>query len=141
MANSITIFGVVTDDESKPIDTIEVNAFRDGRNVAHGYSNSEGRYWLTVESGEPVVILFDTHETLLNADRWHLSVVLRVPAAQDVEVSRQLVGVGSTGGFEADMEALIAYQLSASLDDISNVKHPKAYCEVAAGRLNSMKFP
>jgi hypothetical protein len=138
---NITISGIVRDYSEAPINAIKVSVYRNTGLVEHAYTNESGRYEVTIPSGEPVTILFDTHPTLTNAREWHPSVVANLSAQQSLVLDRHLVGVGNTGGDVADVDALAGYQFAALFIDRDPGSIHDLYSGSAADRISELKLP
>src|SRR5436305_6101181 len=76
MAEDISIFGQVRGYDATPIAMIQVTVYRDSfesRELAHEYTDQEGKYRISVPPGTPITVRFDTHYSLTNAQEWHPS--------------------------------------------------------------------
>jgi hypothetical protein len=137
LAKAMSISGVVRGYDRKPIQMIKVTVYRDARVVDHGYTNEAGRYAVSVPTGDPITVCFDTHWSLNNARDWHPSVVASMEATQDIVLDRLLMRVGMGDSETAATDALAAYQFCATW----TAREPnRAYAEYAALRVSQMKF-
>jgi hypothetical protein len=139
--SSITISGVVRDYDGVPIHVIKVSVYRDTVFVEKTFTDESGRYMVTIPSGDPVTIWFDTHPTLNEADRWHPSVVSSLSAQKSLVLDRHLVKVGETGGESADVDALAAYQFAAMFIQRDRGSIDDLYPALAARRMSQLKVP
>src|ERR671939_1992323 len=98
MAEDISIYGQVRSHEGAPIFMIKISVYRDTDLIAHGYTDNDGRYSITVPAGGPITVRFDTHPTVTNSRDWHPSVVASLEAGGDVMLDCLLVKVGTNGG-------------------------------------------
>ena len=140
LAAEVELYGKVTDISGVPIEVLKVSAYRDGRLIAKVYTGTEGSYVLRVEEGAPISVLFDTHETLTNAMKWHPSVVMSVEVRKDTVLNRMLVNVGQTGGPQADLDALFGYQFAAYVMELTPKQGRHEYAQNARGRLGMLKL-
>jgi hypothetical protein len=116
---------------------IQVTVYRDTQVVDRVYTNTEGKYWVTVPAGGPMTVRFDTHATLVNARDWHASVVANIDATQDISLDRLLMRVGTVTSEIAAIDALTAYQFCA----LWTAQDPdQQYAEHAAFRISQMKL-
>jgi len=116
---------------------IKVSVYRDTRLVDYGYTNEAGKYEVSVPTGAPITVCFDTHWSLNNARDWHPSVVANMEATKDIVLDRFLMRVGMGDSETAAMDALAAYQFCATW----TAREPnRAYAEYAALRVSQMKF-
>jgi hypothetical protein len=137
LAEAMSISGVVRGYDQKPIHMIKVTVYRDTRVVDHGYTNEAGTYEMSVPTGDPITVCFDTHWSLNNARDWHPSVVANLEATQDLVLDRFLMRVGMGDSETAAIDALAAYQFCATW----TAREPnRAYAEYAALRVSQMKF-
>ena len=140
MAENVSINGEVRAYDGTPINMIRVTAYRDSdpaSELAREYTDGGGKYTISVPSGIPVTLRFDTHYSLTNAREWHPSVVANVDGNQDVVVNRFLLKVGRDGPYMATIDALAAYHFCA----MWNGADPnREYAEHAAARLGMIKF-
>ena len=137
MSADISLFGQVRDSDGTPIEMIQVTVYRDTQVVERVYTNTEGKYWVTVPAGAPITIRFDTHATLVNARDWHASVVANIDATKDIALDRLLMRVGTVTTEIAAIDALTAYQFCA----LWTAQDPnQQYAEYAAFRLSQMKL-
>jgi hypothetical protein len=116
---------------------IEGSVYRDTRVVAKEYTNKEGKYEVSVPTGAPITVRFDTHWSLTNARDWHPSVVANVEATKDIVLDRFLMGVGMGVSETAAIDALTAYQFCATWT--AGDPNP-TYAEDAAFRVSQMKL-
>jgi hypothetical protein len=137
LANTLSISGVVRGYDRTPIDMIEVTVYRDTRFVAKEYTNKEGKYEVSVPTGAPITVRFDTHWSLTNARDWHPSVVANIEATKDIVLDRFLMGVGMGVSETAAIDALTAYQFCATW--IAGDPNT-TYAEDAAFRVSQMKL-
>ena len=137
MSADISLFGQVRDSDGTPIEMIQVTVYRDTQVVERVYTNTEGKYWVTVPAGAPITVRFDTHATLVNARDWHASVVANIDATKDIALDRLLMRVGTVTTEIAAIDALTAYQFCA----LWTAQDPnQQYAEYAAFRLSQMKL-
>jgi hypothetical protein len=134
---TMSISGVVRGYDGKAIEMIAVSIYRDTQLVAKEYTNGEGKYEVSVATGIPITVRFDTHWSLVNARHWHPSVVANIDARKDIVLDCVLMGVGMGVSETAAVDALTAYQFCAmwSVGDPND-----AYAEHAAFRLSQMKL-
>ena len=138
MAENITISGQVRSYDQTPIFMIKVTVYRDRQNVAHVFTNEEGKYTISVPMGEPITVRFDTHHSITNAGDWHPSVVANVDATHDIVLNRFLLRVGTDeGGQTGFVDALTAYQFCAMWT--AEGLEPE-YAESAVRRLGPFKL-
>lgn len=141
MPQDISVFGSVSDYNGKPVPMIRVTAYRDtdpAVQLTREYTNDEGKYVMSVPSGEPITLRFDTHYSLTNAREWHPSVVANLDAKEDLRISRYLLNVGQDGPYMVTTDVLAAYHfcLVWNAADLN-----RAYAEIAAVRLGMFKSP
>jgi hypothetical protein len=137
MSADISLFGQVRDSAGTPIVMIQVTVYRDTQMVDRVYTNTDGKYWVTVPAGGPITVRFDTHATLVNARDWHASVVANIDATQDISLDRLLMRVGTVTSETAAIDALTAYQFCA----LWTAQDPdRQYAEYAALRISQMKL-
>jgi hypothetical protein len=136
-AQTMSISGVVRGYDRTPIHMIAVSVYRDTQLMAKEYTNEEGKYEVSVATGTPITVRFDTHWSLTNARDWHPSVVANIEATRDITLDRFLMRVGMGDSETAAVDALTAYQFCAmwTAQDPS-----RAYAEHAAFRLSQMKL-
>jgi hypothetical protein len=130
------MFGRVSDHHGNPIFMIKVSVYRDDRLLAKGYTGEDGRYNVDIKSDAPVSIHFDTHPTLIGAEKWHPSILSNIVAKTDLQVDRILSATWSEPDNPSKMDALSAYQFAVMWLDLA----PEGYAVAAAKRLGSMKF-
>jgi hypothetical protein len=140
MAEKVTVHGIVSDANRKPLAMIRVLAIQEGRQVERTYTSDDGSYSFEVPKSV-TTLSFDTHGTLINARDWHPSVVANLDtnvAGMSLRCDRILMQGGTATSAEACVDALAGYMFSlmwtARLPD-------RAYAEAAAARLSSMKMP
>jgi hypothetical protein len=140
MPEDVSIRGQVRAYDGTPIRMIRVTAYRDSdpaSELAREYTDDAGNYDMSVSSGGPVTLRFDTHYSLTNAREWHPSVVANVDVSRDVLMNRLLLKVGHDGPYMATIDALAAYQFCA----VWNGADPnREYASHAAARLGMIKF-
>jgi hypothetical protein len=134
---TMSISGVVRGYDRTPIHMIAVSVYRDTRLVAKEYTNEEGRYEVSVATGTPITVRFDTHWSLTNARDWHPSVVANIEATKHITLDRFLMRVGMGDSETAAIDALTAYQFCAMW---STQDPNRAYAEYAAFRISQMKL-
>jgi hypothetical protein len=139
--SDITVSGVVRDYDGVPIHVIKVSIYRDTDFVEKAYTDESGRYMMTIPSGDPVTIWFDTHPTLNQADIWHPSVVSSLSAQKSLVLDRHLVKVGYTSGASADLDALVAYQFAAMFIQRDRGYIDDLYPAIAVRRMSQLKVP
>jgi hypothetical protein len=71
------------------------------QNVAHVFTNEEGKYTISVPMGEPITVRFDTHHSMTNAGDWHPSVVANVDAMHAL-AAYQFCAMWTTEGLEPE---------------------------------------
>ncbi|MCQ6563980.1 hypothetical protein [Paenibacillus mendelii] len=140
MPDNISISGQVQGYNRTPIFNIKVSAYHDLQHVGHAFTNEVGKYQLSISSGTPITVCFDTHASLTNTKEWHPSVVANIEIKQDIVLDRFLMRVGKSNGATADIDALTAYQFCAMWTDI-DTNLDRIYAEYAAYRLSQMKQP
>jgi hypothetical protein len=137
-AENVSISGMVQSGNGAPVHMIKVTIYRDDRELDHAFTGEDGKYAVSVATGKPVTVRFDTHFSLNNAKDWHPSVVANVSATKDVVVDRVLLRVGHGDDFTTFIDALSGYEFGAFCED----RDPnKAYAQSAAERLGPMKLP
>ncbi|WP_212903102.1 hypothetical protein [Clostridium polyendosporum] len=134
-AKTISISGQVQGYDRIPIFNIKVSAYHGLQRVGYVYTNEEGKYWLSIPSGKPITVCFDTHWSLTNAKEWNPSVVANIDTKQDIVLNRFLTRVGTSIDTTTDIDALAAYQFS------SLWPNNRIYDEYTAFRLSQMKLP
>ncbi|MBM6583136.1 carboxypeptidase regulatory-like domain-containing protein [Microvirga sp. BT689] len=137
----ITISGVVRDYEGSPINAIKVSVYRDTDFVEKAFSDENGRYEVSISPGKPVIVWFDTHPTLIDADKWHPSVVSSVSTQASVSLDRSLGRVGHSHGVGADLDALAAYQFAAMFIEHDPGSIFDLYPALAQQRMSQLKVP
>jgi hypothetical protein len=138
MAENITISGQLRSYDLRPIFMIKVTVYRDRLNLAHVFTNEGGDYTISVPTGEPITIRFDTHYSITNAGDWHPSVVANVDATHDIVLDRFLFRVGTDeAGQTGFVDALTAYQFCAMWT--ADGLEPE-YAESAVRRLGPFKL-
>jgi hypothetical protein len=140
MVERITLSGQVRDYDLQPIRWITVDVYREtpgmqSQMVAHGLTDGEGKYEVTLLPGTPITVRFDTSPTVANARRWHPSVVVNIDAQHDLVLDRFLLRVGFGGTETAAIDALTAYQFCAMWNDGDQL-----YAESARDRISGMKL-
>jgi hypothetical protein len=137
LPDTMSLSGYVRGDERTPIQMINVTVYRDTRDVDHVYTNEAGKYEVSVPTGDPITVRFDTPWSLNNAREWHPSVVATLEAMHDIVLDRFLMHVGMGDSETAAVDALAAYQFCAmwAVGDPDPV-----YAEHAAFRLSQMKL-
>jgi hypothetical protein len=136
MSQNISISGNVHDYDRSPILSIKVSAYQDSHLVTHVFTDEKGNYQLSVPSGIPVTLRFDTHWSLTNASEWHPSVAVNLDTTQNIVRNQFLVRVGQSNGETADLDAFTAYQFCA-VWTAADVK----YARTAVDRLHTIKPP
>jgi hypothetical protein len=119
---------------------IKISVYRSTHLVGKDYTRDDGSYRIWVPAGDPITVRFDTHPTLTNAREWHPSVVANLEAEKGISLDRRLLKVGTTGGEEADLDALAAYEFAAMWTDKRADTGSDEYGKEAAARLSMMKF-
>jgi hypothetical protein len=140
MAADFSIYGQVRSYEGTPIFEIEVSVYRGTRLVAHGFTDEEGRYRISVPAGEPIAVRFDTHPTLNNSRQWHPSVIAHLEGGKDIQLDRLLIKVGTTAGVAPDIDALAAYEFAAMWTAAKVDSGSETYGKDAAARLSMLKL-
>ena len=118
---------------------IEVTIYRyqEDRELTHGFTGEDGKYIVSFPSDQrPVIVRFDTHATLTNANEWNPSVVVNVDTNKNTTVDRNLLPVGAETGYAPDIDALNGYEFASFWE---KTQPDKAYAQSAARRLGSMK--
>ena len=140
MPEDVSIRGQVRAYDGTPIRMIRVTAYRDSDpaiELGREYTNDGGNYEMSVSSGGPITLRFDTHYSLINAREWHPSVVANIDVSENTLMNRFLLKVGHDGPYMATIDALGAYQFCA----VWNGADPNPeYASHAAARLGMIKF-
>ncbi|MEW9576765.1 hypothetical protein U9K47_15670 [Bacillus toyonensis] len=136
MHEKISISGQVHDYNMRPIYLIKVSVHDNLQYVNHTYTNEDGIYHLSIPSGRPITICFDTHWSLINAREWHPSVVANIDTKEDIILNRFLMHVSDSTGRAADTDALTAYQFIVMWTERSELD--KNYAEIAAYRVSQL---
>ena len=136
-AEQISMSGQVRGYDLKPIIRIKVTAYRDKQELAHAFTDAEGRYAIEVQAGKLMTIRFDTHPTLTNVNEWHPSVVANIEAKKDMSLDRFLMRAGFVDSETAAVDALTGYQFAAMW---ANEPPDRAYAASASSRLGQIKF-
>jgi hypothetical protein len=135
MSETISISGQVQGHDLMPIYNIKVSVYHDFQHLEHVFTNEEGKYQLSIPSGKPITMCFDTHWSLTNAKEWNPSVVANMDTKQDILLNRFLTRVGTSIDTITDIDALTAYQFC------SLWPNDRIYDEYTAFRLSQMKLP
>jgi hypothetical protein len=140
-AEEVSISGIVRSIiDGKPINMIQVTIYRyhEDRELTHVFTGEDGKYSVSFPDGkQPVIVRFDTHSTLTNANDWNPSVVVNVEATKNTTVDRSLLPVGAEVGYAPDIDALNGYEFAAFWE----ITEPdKPYAQLAARRLGFMKL-
>jgi hypothetical protein len=137
-AEDVSISGTVRSfgGHELPINMIQVTIYRydENRELRHVFTGEDGKYAVSFPGGKPVIVRFDTHSTLTNANDWNPSVVVNVDTTKNTTVDRSLLPVGAELGYVADIDALNGYEFASFWEP------DKAYAQSAARRLGSMKM-
>jgi hypothetical protein len=146
MSETIEIIGQVKDlHDQAPAFMIKVSIYRDDKFVAKEYTNDDGKYGIhDIPVGAPITVLFDTHQTLNNAENWHPSVIANIEAKQNLELNHFVTRVGTFLSDTAVVDALAAYQLCAVWLETQlplDSEERREYAQHAAARLSRMKAP
>lgn len=136
MHEKVSISGQVHDYNMRPISLIKVSVYDNLQYVNHTYTNEDGAYNLSIPSGRPITICFDTHWSLINAREWHPSVVANIYSKEDIILNRFLMHVSDSTGRAADIDALTAYQFIVMWTERSELD--KTYAEIAAYRVSQL---
>jgi hypothetical protein len=146
MSEEISIHGKVQDYNQKPIFMIQVSVWREDNfgpqyEVDRTYTNEDGTYRLSVPSGTPITLRFDTHWSITNSTEWHPSVVANIGSKQDMVLNRILMRTGTTSGDIAEIDALTAYQFCAMWTvRQADRESAQEYAKSAVSRLSQMKI-
>jgi hypothetical protein len=135
MTEKISISGQVRDFQEQPIAMIKIIVYRDDRQIDHVFTDEEGMYEISIPPGSLITILFNTHPTLVNATKWHPSVVANLEAKQDIVLNRFLLKAGQGDSQATFIDALAAYEFCAFWE--GNNPH---YAETVPLRMGMMKF-
>ncbi|MGW1615949.1 carboxypeptidase regulatory-like domain-containing protein [Streptomyces sp. NPDC002285] len=122
----------------QPIAMIKVSVYRDLTLVEHTFTDTEGRYDLTISAGDVVTVRFDTHETLNNAHAWHPSVVANVVASDEVPFDRYLLPTGHGAAEDSAVDALSGYLFTTGL--WNDTDQSAEFARAAVSRLSSLKL-
>ncbi|MGW6666418.1 hypothetical protein [Peribacillus sp. NPDC055009] len=136
MPENISISGQVHGYDMMPIYNIKVSVYDNLRYVDHEYTDKDGKYHLSIPSGKPITVCFDTHWSLKNAREWHPSVVANIDTKQDIVLNRFLMHVSDSTGRAADIDALTAYQFIVMWTEINELD--KTYAKYAAFRVSQL---
>lgn len=135
-AENIQISGVVHTADSKPIFMIQVTIYRNFNEVGHVFTAEDGKYRMSVPSGNPITVRFDTHDTLTNAADWNPSLVVNIDAQKDILLDRILAPAGEPEDEVTFIDALNGYEFGAFWEE----RNPsRGYAESAQRRLAMMK--
>ena len=127
------------DYEGNGVMMIRVTVYRDSDRaieLAREYTNDEGNYSISVPTGAPITVRFDTHYSLINAREWHPSVVANVDAKEDLHLNRFVLKVGFDGPYTATIDVIAAYHFCMvwNAADLN-----REYAAHAAARLGMLK--
>ncbi|HEK9103638.1 hypothetical protein KFD70_25795 [Bacillus pfraonensis] len=136
MHEKISISGQVHDYDMQPIYNIKVSVYDNLQYIDHKYTDMDGKYHLSIPSGRPITVCFDTHWSLQNAKKWHPSVIANIDTKQDIVLNRFLMQTNDSTGRAADIDALSAYQFIVMWTE--TVKLDKIYAEYAAYRVSTL---
>lgn len=136
MPENISISGQVRGYDMMPIFNIKVSVYDNLQYVQHDYTDKDGKFHLSIHSGRPITVCFDTHWSLTNAREWHPSVVANIDTKQNIELNRYLMRVSDSTGRTADIDALTAYQFIVMWTETTNLD--KIYAEYAAYRVSQL---
>ena len=141
-AEEVSISGIVRSIiDGTPINMIQVTiyGYHEDRELKHVFTGEDGKYAVSFPppSGkQPVIVRFDTHWSLTNANEWNPSVVVNVEVTKNTTVDRSLLPVGAEVGYAPDIDALNGYEFAAFW---AMTEPDKSYAQSAARRLESMK--
>ncbi|GAA0268192.1 hypothetical protein GCM10010302_02400 [Streptomyces polychromogenes] len=122
----------ISDDE--PIAMIKVSVYRpDLTLIDHVYTDEDGYYAVAVAAGEPVAVRFDTHHSLVNAEKWQPSAVVGVITDDTVPLDRRLVPVGQFAETATGVDVLGGFLLASAVEEDAG------YAVSAAARLAQIK--
>jgi hypothetical protein len=144
MADNMSISGQVRSyNAGTPIFMIKVSVYREPHMtlIEKTYTGEDGKYTISIPTGEPITVSFDTHPTLNNSRHWHPSVIANLEAGESISLDRLLLQVGTTGGLAPDIDALVAYEFSAALIAERKLDEPEQYGKEAVARLSELKIP
>lgn len=146
MSGEISIYGKIQGYDQEPIFMVQVSIWREDNfgpqyEADRTYTSEDGTYRLSVPSGTPITLRFDTHWSLTNSTEWHPSVVANIEAGHDVVFNRYLMHVGTTEGVMAEIDALAAYQFCAVWTARQTDRESaRKYAESTVSRLSQMKI-
>jgi hypothetical protein len=142
MSDTVTITGKVCDSSHTPIFMIKVRAIQQGREVERTYTGEDGTYSFEVPRAL-TTLMFDTHESLVNARDWHPSVVANIEpdvAEAYLRCDRILMRVGTSGTDESCADALAGYLFGILLHTGLPDGDYAEYADVAAARVSMLKM-
>lgn len=108
MTHFISIYGQVHDNDFNSIHNIKVSVFdKNLHYIDHKHTDIDGKYHLSIPSGRPITVYFDTDSSLKNAREWHPSVVANIYTKKDIVLNRFLMQTNDSTGAAADIDALL----------------------------------